>query len=315
MLDKLADDTVPGLKAFLAYRISDGEDPTACLQMFLSFLKANRAKHTQFLDSHKDRDLPFLREIASRVDLSFFAPLRGVNQIASPDDFIAAYHYLVERLMEIDPHMPYRKDYEIRKGRIDKERRHIDDALLREKVDKTKAVDTEYGRLLSDRRRNQKESRSGSYIFRGTLISFGLAVAFLTLSALIATPISEGRQVSVIVVAAIIGAFVGLLRAGFSGGWGRAKVSAVTGFMIGGCTGAVAAFALIPYARHLAVTSAGLGIALLIAYLAKTARIQLTPEERTAYNASLSSIEDYVSPKREYEITEATLRILAGDDG
>lgn len=302
MLDKLADDTVSGLKASFARRISAGEDPTAFLKEFLRFLESNRKKSPQFI-----------RQIASRIDSSFFAPLRKADDIPSPDDFIAAYHNLVNKLLEIDPEMPYWKDYDRQKARIDEASSQIEEEHRREELAKRKIVDDEYGSISSERNNKYRRSGSGKRLLMGFTVSLTLAAAFLIISAFVSTPMSPGGQLAVVGIPAIIGALLGLTGAGYSSDWKSAKGSAMAGLLAGGALGALIAFILIPYSLHLSIASGGVGIALLLAYKAKVAGIQFTPDERSAYNASLQSIDDHFSLKRRQEITEATLRILTTD--
>jgi len=168
-LDSLASDTVSGLKESFTHRVAAGEDPTACMQTFLSFLESNIGKNPQLF-----------KKIAARIDFSFFGPLKKVNQITSLSDFVAVYHELVSRLLEIDPQMPYRRDYERQNSLIGEEQRVIRGRLHREKEDKKRIVDDAYAAQLSQARQIYNRAR-GTPLRRVTSLSFVICAVFLVL--------------------------------------------------------------------------------------------------------------------------------------
>lgn len=304
MLDRFAGDAVSGLKGFVTRRTRDGEDPTTCLRMFSSFLESN-----------KDKNRQFVRRIVARVDSSFFAPLREVDQTTSPDDFIASCHGLMNRLLEIDPEMPYWRDYERQRARIEEAKRQVAERLFEEKLEKRRAIDDEYSKMRAAREKDCRESGSGRRLFTGLIVSFVVAAALLIVGLLVPTPLPPGWHLTLVVVPGVMGAFTALVRSWRSRDREGAEGSAMAGFLIGAVVGALVAFILTPYSLHSGIASAVVGLALIMIYKAKVAGIQFTHEERSAYSTSLESIEDYLSRKREYEITEATLIILTAEDG
>ena len=300
LLDKVADDFVSGLKGFFTHRINNGEDPTTCMQMFLNFLESNKEKNTQFF-----------KKIASRIDANFFAPLKKVSQIASPDDFIATYRNLVNRLLEIDPQMPYKADYERQKASIEDNKRLIEERLGKEKEKKKKIVDNEYRKLLSERKKEYKKSGGGRGLRIGIAVCFMLFVVLLPVI-LLHVPGSDNTHMMFVVVGIAVGAICGALISRRMKGVGL-LMGAFLGFVLGTAVGAVlgAMYRLFP--PYFVVFWLVSGIILAAVYGFKVAALRLSPDESSAYNTSLDNIEKHFSDKEKYEIAQLTVKILTMD--
>jgi WD40 repeat protein len=302
-LDKLADDTVSGWKGFFTQRINNGEDPTICMQMFLNFLESNRENNPQLS-----------KKIASRIDPSLFAPLKKVNQIASRDDFITTYHDLVNKLIEMNPNTPYRANYERQKALIATAKNPIKERLSKEKEDRKGIVDDEYRRILSERKKEYK-SISRNSLRRGVTLCFILSVVMLLVNILLPVPSSKDQIAWCISIFGMIGAIIGSWDMSLRiiekewGGW-----RLFLGFGVGGAAGAGLG-AIFVYATPYSIFPClVLGIILALIYRFKVAAIQLSPDERSAYNTSLASIEKHISDTEEYDIAQSTVRILATYD-
>lgn len=302
LLDKFADDTISGLKRFFAHRINNGEDPTTCMQMFLNFLESNKDKNPQLF-----------KKIASRIDSSFFASVVKVNQIASPDDLITAYDNLVNRLLEINPQMPYKADYERQRASIEKNKRQIKEKLRKEKEEKKRIVDNEYRKLLSERK---KEYKSGNNLRIGVAVCFILFVVLLPVILLHVPGSDDDTRMMFVVVGMAVGAIWGALISRRMKDVG-VFVGAIGGFVLGTAVGTISGIICIdlllpPY--FFVVCWPVLGIVLAIIYRSKVAAIRLSLEERSAYDTSLANIEQHFSDKEKNEIAQSTVRILATDD-
>lgn len=294
-LDKLADETVSGLKGCFAQSASAAEDPTTCLQRF-----------SDFIESHKERNAQFLKEIASRIDSTFFAPLKRVDHIASPDDFIAAYHNLINNLLDIDPGTPCKADYERQQASIETVENRVRDKIAKEKQEKRRIVDDEYNRILFELKRDYGRCGTGRKLKTAWICSFILFGGFLIGGFLLELP---GFFI-------VSGAVIGVSIGGFMGGARSAdewKGVLLGGALLGGGAGYLVSLLLRAAGFYLMLVCLGLGIALLLVYKNKIAGVQLSPEEKASYNTSIGSIEDYFSSREESEISGSTLEIVAGD--
>ena len=167
-LDKLADETVSGLKGSFAQSINAGEDPTTCMQKLLAFLESNKEGMPQFL-----------KGIASRVDSTLFAPVKVVDQIGSPDDFIAAYHDLLKTLLEICPELPYKSDYNRQRALIDDAEHRVRNRIRTEKLEKKRVVDDEYGRIVSERKKRYRKTGGGKSHRKRIVLSLVIGICLL----------------------------------------------------------------------------------------------------------------------------------------
>ena len=167
-VDKLADKTVSGLKGFFTQSINAGEDPTACMQMLSGFLQ-----------THKDKNPQFFRKIAARIDSSFFAPLKKASQVASPDGFIATYHHLLSKLLEIDPEMPYRADYDRQEALIDSAKDQVRESILAEKDEKKRIVDDQYSAIVSQRKEHYRKIGGGKSHRKRVVVSVVISICLL----------------------------------------------------------------------------------------------------------------------------------------
>ena len=167
-MDRIASEAVSGFKGSFTHRIDAGEDPTTCMQAFLRFLQSNT-----------DKNQHLFRNIASRVDSAFFAPLKTTDQIASPDDFIAAYHDLVNRLLEICPEMPYKSDYERHRALIDHAEHRVRNSIRAEKLEKKRVVDDEYGRMVFERKKSYRRTGGGKSHRKRVVVSAVISICLL----------------------------------------------------------------------------------------------------------------------------------------
>jgi WD40 repeat protein len=302
-LDRLADDTVSSWKGFFTQRINNGEDPTICMQMFLSFLESNKEENPQLF-----------KKIASKIDPSLFAPPKKLNQIASLDDFITTYHKLVNKLIELNPKTPYKADYERQKILIATAKNPIKERLHKEKEEKKRILDDEYRRILSAREKEYKSITNNS-LRRGIALCFILFVVLLLVDILLPAPSSEYQIFGCITIFGVIGA--GIVNWDMTlritekkrGCWVLLVL-----FGVGGAAGAGVG-AIFVYATPYSIFPwLILGIILAVIYKFKVAAIQLNPDERSAYNTSLGSIEKHISHEGEYDIAQSTVRILATYD-
>jgi len=293
LLDRLADDTVSGLKGSFAHQVNNGEDPTTCMQMFLNFL-----------ESSKDKNPQFFKKIASKVDSTFFAPLTKVNQIASPDHFITTYHNLVNKLIEINPQMPYKADFERQKALIENEKNVIRERLRKEKEEKKRIVADEYKRLLSEWREEYKSGETGKVLRTSAEFCLILSVAFLLTCVL--TPAKSDAR---LIVSCLIW-FAAAVAAGFlASKTGGCELYLLHFFyaLAGGVSTGIAGEPYLALALPFAGIIAG------AVYLVKLNAIRLTREERADYNTSLGNIEKHFADKEKYEIAQSTVKILTMD--
>jgi len=293
LLDKLADDAVSGMKGFFAHRINNGEDPTTCLRTFLNFLESNAEKNPQLFE-----------KTVSKIDCSFFAPLKRVNQIASPDDFISTYHNLVGRLIQINPQIPYKADYERQAALIENANRSIKKRLLTEKEEKRRIVDDAYLEILSSRKKEYKESRRATAFRASFIVSFVLFVTMLLVYVLAGVPNlgdeeSWHRSVLAFVIAGAIAGGVGASLPGALGGL---------------AAGVLLWIYFVSYPSFSMVLSLVLGVILVIVYRSRVAAIQLPAVDRAACKTSLANIEEHFSDKEQHEIAQSTVEILTTDD-
>lgn len=293
LLDTIAADVVSGVKAYFAHRVNAGEDPTGCIRTFLDFFEAN-----------KDSNRQLFRRIASRIDSTVFVPLKRRKQIASPGDFIAAYHDLVGKLVEIDPALPYQADYERHKALFEKAIDQAKDEILKEKQEKTRIVHDEYGRISSERKRSLTRLEGGSFLTYSLICAFALSgVLFL---ALIAPPGLE----PVVGWISIVTLMVATIKLRSQLNWARWGLVCLLVFVFS------IVFAHARSYPALFVTAAILGIAdyaLLREYGNRIAGILLTPTERAAHNKSIESIEAYFSQKEKQQMAQASLEAWADD--
>jgi len=105
------------------------------MQMFLKFIESNEGKHPEFL-----------KDMVSRIDSSFFAPLRQASDVGAPDEFVATYKNLINKLTDINPKMPYKADYQKQKAAIGQAK----DRLLREKKEKIRLVEKDVKRGVTN---------------------------------------------------------------------------------------------------------------------------------------------------------------------
>ena len=267
--------------------------------MFLSFLESNRDKNPQFL-----------RKLASRIDSSFFAPLKKADQIASHDDSIASYHELVSRLLEIDPTMPCRADYEREAAPIESEKKSVRDRLGRQREEKRRIVEDEYNRLLFQREEAYKKSPGGRGLKRIAAFSLIAFVVLLVTDARSPVPrvLLSGPAFSQWLL------FIGL---GMGSGWlcGRAFepddgcIGVIAGLVEGWVLHAV--FVLAPSAfAYLVFFWLALAVVLAVRYIVKLGSTQLTPQEEAFERESLVNIKTHFSGKEQDELTRAAVRIL-----
>lgn len=302
LLDELADGIVSGLKWSFTHRINNGEDPTTCMEMFLNFLDSNKEKNPQLF-----------KKIASRIASSFFAPFRRVNQIPSPDNFIAAYHNLVNKLIEINPQMPYRADYEKQKASIEDNKKLIKERLGKEKEEKKKIVDNEYRKLLSEREKEYKKSGSGEGLRIGFIVCFVLFFLVLLADILFHVPSSQDEMDEFVVLFGIIGAIIGsIFVVSLAKKWGCAGW--LLGLVVGGTAGGGLGWVCIHYTPYSIFSWLVLGLILAATYGSKVATVRLSPEERSACYTSLDNIEKHFSDKEKYEIAQSTVKILTMDE-
>lgn len=296
-LDRLAEQAVSGLKGFFAQRVNAGEDPTTCLQSFLSFLESNKHNNQQFL-----------RMIASRIDSSFFSPLNKVSQVACPDDLITAYHDLVTQLLEVDPQMPYGADHQRLRGLIEKAQNRVNDRLSREKSEKRRTVEDSYSTILLERKKDYGRDGPGRTLKIAWICSFILFGILLVSGLLLELP------GFFIVVGALIG---GVIALGIGTGDSETNPVALwlVGALLGGGAGHLVSLLLQAAGLYLMFFCLALGIVLLVIYRGKIGGLQLTSQERCAFSTSLNTIEKHFAERGEYETAQAVSSvILASDD-
>jgi len=282
--DELADETISGLKGFFTHRIDNGEDPTTYLQMFLNFLESNKDKNPQLF-----------RKIVSKIDYSFFAPLKNVNRIASPDDFVTTYHNLVSKLIEINSETPYKADYEKQKVLIEEAKKQVEDRLRKEKQEKIAILASEYNEIVSKRRAEFKKKGVGSDLREGAIAFFalfGICLLFLKVP-------WWGRA-----IITFIGIWLGC-------SW-LAQESNLSKLFAGLFAGVIIWSAIHPGSAIFGALV--VGVFSVWWYRHKVAHIELTPEERNGYDTSLTRIDKHFSDKGKYEIAQSTVGILATGD-
>ena len=302
-MDSLADEAVSGLKGFFSQRVDAGEDPTACMQMFSAFFQTNKDKNPQLF-----------RRIASKIDSTFFAPVKALDQIESPGDFVAAFHGLVNTLLDIDSEMPYKVDYGKKTALIDDAKGQVRDSILVEKEEKKKLVDDAYEQVISERKEEYRKSGSGKSLRIGLMICFILFVVLLLVDILVHP---QGSEEGMIVFKTVSGLVIGGAVMGLFGEK-LGEIGGCVGYPVGVGVG-VAAYHGVGWV-FIEATALSIflwlviGVILAVVHGSKVAAIQLSSEEMSAYNASLASIEDHFSDKEKDEITQSTFRILTADD-